>query len=242
MKPLTAYLLDDEPPALRRLMLSLREMGGVEVVGSSTSARVAVAEVAGIQPDILFLDISMPGLDGFEVVEALGKLSPVVIFVTAYDAHAVKAFGIEAVDYLLKPFALDRLVQAVERARAAVQARPRPSARFLSDIWGTRNGQGVRIDVEKLLWVEAERDYLKLHTSETSALIRMTLSTMEAALDPDLFVRVHRSIICRRDSISAFRRKATGALVLTLNNGEEVPVGRSYAKALRQMMRMDEPK
>lgn len=259
MRKLRAFLVDDEPLALRRLAVTLDAIDDVEVVGSSTSARGSIGEIAKLKPDVLFLDISMPSLDGFDLVEKLGAQDvPEVVFVTAYDEHAVRAFGISAVDYLLKPFAPERLKRAVERVRAAVAARgdrerierleaivatvdeaekeEAPADAYEDSLWVHRNRELVRVPIPSVEWIEAERDYVRLHSAEGGGLLRTTLSALEAKLDPAIFIRIHRSAICRRDSISTLRRKRSGALTVSLTSGAEVPVGRSYVKGLRELL------
>ena len=243
---LRALLVDDEPLALRRLTLSLAEIEGVEVVDATTSARRAVGLIASLEPDLVFLDIAMPGLNGFDVVDLL-ESAPAIIFVTAFDAHAVRAFGIDAVDYLLKPVAPDRLRQAVERARAwlagravmngedASDAASSPLA-VANDLWVHRHQEFVRVPVEGIAWIEAHGDYVKVHSEEGGGLVRTTLSALEAKLDPRKFIRVHRSAICRRDAVTGLRRHATGALSASLDNGDRVPVGRTYSSGLRVLL------
>jgi two-component system response regulator AlgR len=240
-EPLRAFLLDDEAPALRRLEIALAGIADVEVIGSSQSARGAIQAIRALRPDLLFLDISMPGMSGFDVVNSMEpEYAPAVVFVTAFDEHAVRAFGVDAVDYLLKPVAPERLLKAVQRARDAKEAdalrrsaRPASGSAFTSELWASRNRGQVRIAIADVDWIEAERDYLRLHTADGDALLRMTLSAIQSQLDPEQFVRVHRSAICRRDAIVALRRGPTGAVTISLRSGDEVPVGRIYLRALR---------
>jgi two-component system response regulator AlgR len=254
MKALRAVLVDDEPLALGRLSRSLEAIGGVSIVGTTTSSSQAVRMIDDTRPDVVFLDIAMPGLNGFELVERLpaGDM-PAIIFVTAYDTHAVKAFGIDAADYLLKPVAPDRLRASVGRARAwidgrASQARAAApnadagpddatSAAKIESLWAHRHRETVRIHIDNVDLIEAEGDYIRLHSADGGGLVRMTLTALEQRLDAAVFIRVHRSAICRRSVIAGVRRKQTGALVAALTNGGEVPVGRKFGGGLRALLR-----
>ncbi len=246
---LSALLVDDEPLALRRLDRAIAAIGGVEIVGATTSARQAVQMIDALAPDVVFLDIAMPGLDGFQVAERAGAgKGPAIVFVTAYDQHAVRAFDVDAVDYLLKPVAPDRLRMAIARVRSWIAGRTsgavaRPVAgdddRLGADgsLWVHRHQEFVRVRIEDIVWIEAEGDYVRLHARGGGGLMRATLSGLEAQLDPAIFVRIHRSVICRIGAISGLRRKPTGALAVRLSNGDEAPVGRSYNSGLRALLK-----
>lgn len=241
---LRAFLVDDESLALRRLSVTLGEIDDVEIVGSTTSARQAVEMIGSLAPDVIFLDIAMPGLSGFDVLKRLPQ-APAIVFVTAYDKHAVRAFGVDAVDYLLKPVAPDRLKLAVERARRWTNGRVPPGADspsadngFLGSedsLWVHRHQEFVRIRVGDIHWIEAQGDYVMLHGANGGGLLRMTLRALEARLDPEDFVRVHRSAICRRKAIVGLKRKSTGALAVSLSNGDSAPVGRTFSAGLRAL-------
>jgi two-component system response regulator AlgR len=243
-KPLTALLVDDEPLALRRLNLAIAAIGGVDVVGSTTSARHAVRMIDELRPDVVFLDIAMPGLDGFEIAEQLtAEDAPAIVFVTAYDQHAVRAFDADAVDYLLKPVAPHRLDAAIARVRNWIAGRPAPAdaegERLGGEdsLWVHRHQEFVRVRIDDIDWIEAEGDYVRLHARDGGGLVRATLSGLETRLDPAVFVRVHRSAICRLSAISGLHRKPTGALAVRLANGDEAPVGRSYNSGLRVLLK-----
>jgi two-component system response regulator AlgR len=241
MGKLRALLVDDEPLAIRRLSRSLERVPEVEVIGSTTSAREAVALVGRETPDLLFLDISMPGFTGFEVLERIAPdAHPAVIFVTAYDAHAVQAFDVAAADYLMKPFAQKRLEEAVERGRLWLQARsaPAPARTGIDALWVHRHREFVRVPVQEIDWIEGHGDYARIHGAHIVGLARTTLTALEDELDPARFIRVHRSAICRKAAIAGLKRRATGALAVLLANGEEVPVGRSYVPGLRSLLRI----
>jgi two-component system response regulator AlgR len=241
MQILRALLIDDEPLAIRRLARSLAQVQGVEVVGSTTTARDAVALIDAEKPDLVLLDIAMPGLTGFEVLERISPdARPAVIFVTAYDDHAVQAFDVAAADYLMKPFAQARLEEAVARARLWLEARstraetaPPP----LDSLWVHRHRAFFRIWLDDVEWIEGEGDYARVHARESVGLARTTLKSLEEQLDPAHFIRIHRSAICRREAILSLHRKPTGAINVLLASGAEAPVGRSYIPSLKALLR-----
>jgi two-component system LytT family response regulator len=242
--PLRAVIVDDEAPARALLREYLGEIGGVEVVAECADGFAAVAAVAEHAPDLLLLDIQMPQLSGFEVLEALDR--PVAtVFVTAYDAHAVRAFAVHAVDYLLKPFGAERLRVAIERARerlltgrpapaAALAAAARPAGAPLARIV-VRDGQRVvLVPVPELDWVEAADDYVLLHTGGRAYRRQQTLGELEAQLDPRVFVRAHRSIILNLARVAAFDSYAKDSRVAVLRDGTRVPVSRAGYARLKQ--------
>ena len=241
METLRALLVDDEPPAIRRLARSLARIEGVEVIGSTTSPSQAVAMIAAERPNLLFLDISMPGMSGFELIERLPpQEQPAVIFVTAYDAHAVHAFDVAAVDYLMKPVADERLEEAVGRVRPWLQGRaagdaPPPAPR-IDSLWVDRHRERVRMPIEEIEWIEGYGDYARIHGQRFTGLARTTLKALEDKLDPAEFIRVHRSAICRRSSIAGLRRRATGATSVLLASGDQAPAGRRYLSRLRALV------
>lgn len=242
--PMRALIVDDEPLAVRRLTHSLAAFDDVELVDSTTSARQAVTMIAELKPDLVFLDIAMPGLGGFEVAASVPPESrPAIVFVTAYDRHAVRAFDSDAADYLMKPVAPERLGAAIARARTWLRGRIRAAvtddeAKKLGDddnLWVHRRGEFARVPVGTVEWFQAEGDYIRLH-ADGGGLMRGTLAGLEERLDPVSFVRVHRSAICRLGAIVGLRRKPTGALAVLLASGAEAPVGRSYAGGLRALL------
>jgi two-component system response regulator AlgR len=241
MASLRALVVDDEMLAVRRLSRSLDRIEGVEVIAATTSARHAVALIGSEAPDLVFVDIAMPGLDGFELVERIAPaLAPAIIFVTAYDAHAVRAFDVAAADYLLKPVAQARLEEAVERARLWLHARagePDPAAAPLDSLWINRRRELVRVPVAEIDWIEGYGDYARIHGPAFTGLARTTLNALEARLDPHAFIRVHRSAICRKAAIVSLKRKATGAISVELANGDEAPVGRTFVPGLRALLK-----
>lgn len=251
--PLRVFLVDDEPLARARARRVLGELGGVEVVGEAGSVDEALPAVRALRPDVVLLDVQMPGADGFELLRRLDE-RPAVIFVTAFDHYAVRAFEENAVDYLLKPFRRERLATALERARAE-RARPDELSRRLHDLLASlpRGGQDpptlerftVRIGQRQrivrsadVLWFTAEEKLVAAVTSDGRHYVNFTLDELERRLDGRRFVRVHRSAIANLDHAVALRPGFAGTWRLQMDDPErsEVPVARARARALRERL------
>ncbi|WP_265530261.1 LytR/AlgR family response regulator transcription factor [Sphingomicrobium marinum] len=243
---LTVLVADDEPLAAERLQILIERMDGLELVGIAEDGDEAVAKANELKPDILLLDIAMPGLDGIEVARALGKQqdAPAVIFVTAFDQFAVAAFEVAAVDYVMKPVDQDRLVTAIDRAKAAIETRDedlgelatgKEKSPWLEEFWASDLSGLVRIAARDIERVTAERDYMRLHVGQRSWLIHHSMTALEEGLDPSVFVRLHRSAMVRRDFIAGFSRNASGRWVARLADGTEQPVGRLYSEKVREI-------
>ena len=241
--PLRVLIADDEPLASERLQLLLARCDGVTLVGSASDGEGTVEMAGALNPDLLLLDIAMPGLDGIEVARALAehRPSPAVIFVTAFDHFAVAAFEVAAVDYLMKPVEQGRLQHALERARAYLERRgagggeaPQHS-QYLEEFWASDLTGLVRIASRDIDKVSAERDYMRLHVGRRSWLIHHSMAALEEGLDPELFVRLHRSAIVRKDFISGFSRSPSGRWIARLIDGSEQPVGRLYSDQVRSI-------
>jgi two-component system response regulator AlgR len=238
---------DDEPLAAERLQLLLSRCPGTQLVGTASDGEGTVEMTAALNPDLLLLDIAMPGLDGIEVAKALAerKPSPAVIFVTAFDHFAVAAFEVAAVDYLMKPVDPPRLNRALERARDYLQRREtRPGhggadwggeSPLLQEFWASDLTGLVRIAARDIDRVSAERDYMRLHVGRRSWLIHHSMAALEEGLDPELFVRLHRSAIVRKDFIAGFTRSPSGRWIARLGDGSEQPVGRLYSDRVRSI-------
>lgn len=244
--PIRILIADDEPLAAERLQLMLAECSGVDLVGTASDGESAVRMAEALKPELLLLDIEMPGLDGIDVARALAEsdISPAVVFITAFDQFAVAAFEVEAVDYLMKPVNPERLKRSVERARAylanrQVEAPPRRegSGQHLEEFWASDLNGLVRIAARDVDRVSAERDYMRLHVGTRSWLIHHSMNSLEEGLDPDVFVRVHRSAIVRRDFITGFTRNASGRWIARLGDGSEQPIGRLYSDKVREIAR-----
>jgi two-component system response regulator AlgR len=239
--PLKVLIADDEPLAAERLQLLLARSDGAALIGTASDGESAVSLSEALHPDLLLLDIAMPGLDGIGVARALAAQtpSPAVVFVTAFDQFAVAAFEVEAVDYLMKPVDPARLQRALDRTRAYLQSRSqresKPSSRWLEEFWASDLTGLVRIASRDVDRVSAERDYMRLHVGRRSWLIHHSMAALEEGLDPELFVRLHRSAIVRRDFITGFTRNVSGRWIARLADGGEQPVGRLYADRVRSM-------
>jgi len=236
-EPLRLLVVDDEPLAVERLQLLLARIEDVQVAGTASDGASALRLVEALAPDAVLLDIAMPGMDGIDVARAFSRLPrpPVVVFVTAFDAFAVAAFDVEAVDYVMKPVAAERLARAIERARERVARRnalgaapaPEPPA-HIEEFWVSESRGLVRLAAADIDRITAERDYMRLHVGRRSWLINHTIARLEEELDPGRFVRLHRSAIVRRDFVTGLRRDEGGRWWARLADGEEQKVGRLY--------------
>lgn len=239
-KTLRVLIADDEPLAAERLQLLLAKADGAQLVGTASDGESAINLARALTPDVLLLDIAMPGLDGIDVARALAAQaqSPAVVFVTAFDQFAVAAFEVEAVDYLMKPVDPRRLQRALDRARIYVDGRGEPvpagrSSPYLEEFWASDLSGLVRIAARDVDRVSAERDYMRLHVGRRSWLIHHSMTALEEGLDPELFVRLHRSAIVRKDFIAGFTRNPSGRWLARLADGTEQPVGRLYSDRVR---------
>ena len=240
-QPLRVIIVDDEPLARAVVREFAGQHAGVEVVAECGNGFEAVKAVSELSPDLMFLDVQMPKLNGFEVLELLGRSVP-VIFTTAYDQYALRAFEVHAVDYLLKPFGEDRFAEALSRARARLlsheslpidalvaEARPRtaPLERVL-----IRDGSQVHvIPIEQIDFVEAQDDYVCFKANARDYLKDQTMAAVEAALDPARFVRIHRSYLLNIERIARVELYAKDSRIAILRDGRRLPVSRAgYAR------------
>ena len=248
--PLRAIVADDEPLARARLRRLLAQFDGVDVVAECATGQAAVEALHRLGADVAFLDIQMPDLDGFDVLESLPRLRrPHVVFVTAYSEHAVRAFEARAVDYLLKPVSAERLRQAIERIRfasapavAAAGSRPGADADAPTS-YAPRIAVpcGTRIHlvpVDDIDHVQAQANYVELYIGARSLVLRETLANFAARLDPTRFLRVHRSRIVRLDGVLEAEASDSGRYALRLRCGARLVTGRSYAGAVRAALGM----
>ena len=235
--PLRVILVDDEPLALERMQMLMADHMGVTVVGTSSSGEAALRSAETLRPDVVFLDIAMPTMDGIDVARLLGKLPnpPKVVFVTAFESFAVAAFEVQAVDYLMKPIRPERLQCAVERVRKAsfVPADPRPS-KYLEEFWASDHAGLRRIQARDVDRIVAERDYMRLYVGKRSWLINHSLTKLEQELDPECFVRLHRGAIVRRSFIVGLQNE-DGRCLAQLADGSEQRIGRAYAENARKL-------
>ena len=243
-----AVIVDDEPLARRRLRSLLVEAEGVEVVAECANGKDAIQTLEESTPDLLFLDIQMPEIDGFDVLHAIGvDRVPVVIFVTAYDQFALRAFEAHALDYLLKPFDDERFEAALERARDRIRQHQggdldQRLRLLLDEMQGRRSylqrmvvpagHRSVLIKTDDIDWIEADRNYMRLHVGGETHMLREKMSTIESALDPTKFCRIHRSTIVQIDRIRAVESFFHGEYVVVLQDGTKLTSGRSYRRNL----------
>lgn len=236
--PLRTLIVDDEPLALERMEHICASIPAVEVIGTSSDGAAALASIAALSPDLILLDMTMPELDGLAVARALaGKgPAPALIFVTAHEQFAVEAFDLDAVDYVLKPATAERLERAITRALARRgAAATEPGREWLSEFWVPHRSELLRIASGDVDRIDAERDYVRLHVGARSYLLLQTVSGLEARLDPQHFIRLHRSTILRRDRISGLRHDGLGVWSAELEDGTSVRIGRTYLARAKAM-------
>ncbi len=252
-------LVDDETLAVDRLRSLLAHFADIEVVGSVHSGDAALEQAASLRPDALLLDVEMPILDGFDVVEELARLGgskPLIIFVTAFPRFAASAFDTGAIDFLTKPVRLSRLESAMDRLRRAIadrtanerlrelagqlealrQEKGGAAIHAPNHLWVRCRGEAVRVDLDRLECIEAEGEYVRLFTGEASYLHRASVTAMMERLNPQRFLRIHRSYIIDRNRIVSVRRRATGGYELLTDAGKTLPVGRNYRAKVRDIL------
>jgi two-component system response regulator AlgR len=238
---LRTLIVDDEPLAIERLQILCARIPSLHLVGTASDGAATLRLAEALGPDLLLLDIAMPGLDGMAVARALEKQTPrpAVIFVTAFDQFAVAAFDVSAVDYLLKPVSQDRLERAISRVRSQIAAGLAPNraeaSPWAQEFWVPHRAEIIRIAAREIDLIEAERDYMRLHVGERSFLLHQTIGELERRLDPAEFVRLHRSTIARRDHIAGFKYDGSGAWLAELRDGRSLRIGRTYLANARAM-------
>jgi two-component system, LytTR family, response regulator len=252
LKKIRALLVDDEPIAREGLRVYLSAETDVEVIGECSNGLEAVTAIEGERPDLIFLDVQMPGLDGFGVLETIGaERMPAVVFVTAYDQYALKAFEVHALDYLLKPFDRERFQKALERARHEIrkEASREVNTRLLALLENLRRGEKYLerlviktagriffMNVDEIDWMEAADNYVKLHAGSETHLLRETVNHMESRLDPQKFVRIRRSTIVQINRIRELRPTHGAEYTVTLRNGVELTSSRRYRGRLAEIL------
>jgi two-component system LytT family response regulator len=247
-RTLRAVIVDDEAPARALLREYLAAHADIEIAAECTNGFEAVKVIGETAPDLVFLDVQMPKLDGFEVLELLEQ-PPAVVFVTAYDEYALKAFEVHAVDYVLKPVGRERLDEALRQARArlgaaipapapspaALAAAARPPGQFVERLL-VRDGANVHvIPVERVDWIEAQDDYVAIHAGGKSHLKPQTLAELAAGLDPARFVRIHRSYVLNLERLARLERYAKDSHVAVLADGKQLPVSRAGYARLKEL-------
>ncbi|MGA9582020.1 MAG: LytTR family DNA-binding domain-containing protein [Allosphingosinicella sp.] len=249
---LRTLLVDDEPLALERLQVFFRDIAGAEIVGTARDGREAAEAIERLKPDLALLDIQMPEQNGLRVAATLPlEDRPEIIFVTAFEQYAPDAFEVEAADYLLKPVRFDRLWQAVERAkrrkhqrtlagRAEAAAADREQQPHEDGLWVPTRAGAVFVPVESIDWIEAQRDYVMLHTATRSHILRISMRALEDKLDPAQLMRVHRSAFARPANVVEVQRLGRTINALVLRDGAIVQVGPNYSKAVAERLRVAE--
>ena len=238
-------IIDDVALARERLKRCLADEAEIRIVGECDNGEKAVADIRSLGPDLVFLDVQMPALDGFGVLEALKEeRAPVVIFVTAYNDYAIQAFEVNALDYLLKLVDCERLNKAVERAKSRLTHSNRDDhldsrfrallediktgSKFLKRLTIKLTGRTILLPTDEIDWIEAQGNYLKVHAGRESHLIRGTMQSLETKLDPEKFVRVHRSVIVNVEKIKEIYPRSNGDQDLVLQNGRQLMLSRNY--------------
>jgi two-component system LytT family response regulator len=244
-------IVDDEPLARERVRALLESEGDVEVIGECTNGKEAVSAIKSLRPELVFLDVQMPVLDGLAVVEAVGPdQMPAVIFVTAYDRYALRAFEVHALDYLLKPFDRERFQHALGRARDQLQHTKTAelNERLVALLEDNQSGKkplerlvikaGGRVffvRTEEIDWIEAAGNYARIHVGKEAHLLRETMSTLEGRLDTEKFLRIHRSTIVNVDRIQELQPWFHGDYVVILRDGTQLTLSRGYRQKMQEL-------
>lgn len=246
-------IVDDEPLPRERIRTLLAERRDIEIVGECGDGQEAVDIILAARPDLVFLDIQMPELDGFEVIQAISDEDlPAIVFVTAFDEYAIRAFEVNAIDYLLKPINAARFEKAVRRAidritQSNVREPDRKLLNFVEQLraerqytarFVVRSGSKLSfVRASDVDWIDVADNYVRLHTAGREHLVRETLKSVESQLDPEIFVRVHRSLIINLDRVEAVEPSFHGEYIVTMKDGAKLTTSRSYSERLRAMLR-----
>lgn len=256
MTTLRILIVDDEPIARTGLRIFLEAEEGVTIIGESANGLEAVAAIHEHRPDLVFLDVQMPGMNGFDVIEAVGAAQmPAVIFVTAYDQYALQAFEAQALDYLLKPFNRERLLRAFQRARHQVQGqqmdqlthrlmavlddhreRNRAASTYAERLVVKSGGYVFFLNVTEVDWIASAGNYVKLHVGDKAHLLRETMNAMEDKLNPTQFVRIRRSALVNVNRIQRMHTLSNGEYEIRLHDGTELTSSRRYRKKLSTLL------
>jgi two-component system LytT family response regulator len=245
-------VVDDEPIARERILALLQQENDVEVIGQCADGVQAVSAIQQQSPDLVFLDVQMPGCDGFGVIQNIGPdRMPTVVFVTAYDEYALRAFEVHALDYLLKPFGKDRFQETLKHARESLERRRagdlgrrllalvhdlKPEQQRLDRLVVKSGGRVFFLRTDEIDWIEAAGNYVRLHLGEESHLFRETMNGMESRLDTRRFVRIHRSRIVNTERIKELQPWFNGEYVVILRNGTRLTLSRGYREKLQEQL------
>jgi two-component system, LytTR family, response regulator len=249
--PLTTLIVDDEPLARQGLRMLLSQDPEITAIQEARDGHEAVKAILKARPDLVFLDVQMPEMDGFSVVREVGaECMPAVVFVTAHDRYAIQAFEINAIDYLLKPVTEERFAQALTRAKTRLHSHSADDTsrqiigllqtiaspqRYLKRLAVRSAGKTVFVDVEDIDWMEAAENYVQLHTARARHLLHVPINTLEKSLNPEKFLRVHRSIIVNVGRIKELQPGPHGEYVILLHNEVRLRSGRSYNEKLKAL-------
>lgn len=247
MMKLRCVLVEDEPPAMTRLRSLVSADPEVEIVGECRDGVEAIERIQELRPQVVFLDIQIPGLNGFDVIRRLSSPLPLIIFVTAYDQFAVQAFEINALDYLLKPFDRQRVAEALSRARLRLESSDHDAfqqrvlsmlqahnseQKFLKRIMVKSAGRLTFLNTSEINWLESQGNYVQIHAGNTEFLLRETMNSIETQLNPDEFLRIHRGYMVRLDVIQEIQPTAQGNSIVILKDGTRLPLSRRYRSRL----------
>jgi len=251
MLRIRTLIVDDEQLARERLLSLLEGDPDIEIMGECSSGKEAIAAIKTESPDLVFLDVQMPEGDGFDVLESIDfHTMPIVVFVTAYDQYAIRAFDVHALDYLLKPFDQTRFEQALVRAKSEVVLRNNTNVnqkllsmlehieshkKELDRILVKSSGKVFFLKFDEIDWVESAGNYVKLHVGSESHLLRETMGEMERKLGNEKFVRIHRTVIVNLDRIKELQPWFNGEYIVILNNGMKLTASRGYKKKLSEV-------
>lgn len=249
--PLTVLLVDDEPLARAGLRVLLERDPEIAAVHEARDGQEAVTAIRAARPDLVFLDVQMPEMDGFEVVRQIGSPEmPAVVFVTAHDKYAIQAFEINAIDYLLKPVTEERFTQALERVKERLNSNSDKGddrqiryllesltapKRYVKRLAVRASGKVVFVDTADIDWIEAAENYVQVHTSRSGHLLHVTMNALEKSLDPEMFLRIHRSVIVNVGRIRELQPAMHGEYVVTLASGVRLQSGRMYNERLKAL-------
>jgi two-component system, LytTR family, response regulator len=249
MEKIRALIVDDEPLAREGIRIRLAREPDIAVIGECSNGRQAVTAIERDSPDLVFLDVQMPRLDGFGVIAAIGaRRMPQVIFVTAYDEHALRAFEVHALDYLLKPIDGARFREALARARSrrrdhglqeqlrALLASIKLEEKYLARLSIKTGGRILFLGVDEIDWIEAADNYVLVHAGRNSHLLHTTMNSLEGRLDPGAFLRIHRSTIVNLQRIKELHPMFHGEYRVILKDGTELASGRSYRNKLQRLL------
>jgi two-component system, LytTR family, response regulator len=244
--PLHVVIADDEVLARQKLLRLLREEPDIEVVGEGANAEETIDLVQLTNPDVLLLDVRMPGMDGFDIISALSDSPatslPSIIFTTAHDQYALKAFDVHAADYLLKPFTRERLRIALEHAREQRERRPgtvksTQKKEYTNRLVFRSKGRILFLPIADIRWIGAEENYVRICTGKESHMLRNTMSNFETRLDPEIFLRIHRSAIVNLQHVKEFRTDGNdGECFVTMSDGHKLPVSRGYRTRITSLI------